>query len=97
MDHNISWKILKEMWIPDYLTCLLRNLYAAQEATVKTRHGTRTGSKLGKEYVKAVYCHPANLIYMQSISCKMLGWMNHKLESRLLGEISATSDMQIPL
>ena len=45
------------------------------------------GSKLGKEYVKAVYCHPANLTYMQSISCKMLGWMNHKLESRLPGEI----------
>ena len=94
VDHNKLWKILKEM---DHLTCLLQNLYAAQEATVKTRHGTRTGSKLGKEYVKAVYCHPANLIYMQSISCKMLGWMNHKLESRLLGEISATSDMQIPL
>ena len=83
------------MGIPDNLTCLLRNLYAGQEATVKTRHGTRTGSKLGKEYVKAVYCHPANLIYMQSISCKMLGWMNHKLESRLLGEISITSDMQM--
>ena len=54
-----------------------------------------TGSKLGKEYVKAVYCHPANLIYMQSISCKMLGWMNHKLESRLPGEISITSNMQM--
>ena len=54
--------------------------------------------KIGKEYIKAVYCHPAYLIYMQSISCKLLGWMNHKLESRLLGEISATSDMQrIPL
>ena len=52
-----------------------------------------TGSKLGKEYVKAVYCHPAYLTYMQSTSCEMLGWMNHKLESRLLGEISTTSDM----
>ena len=48
----------------------------------------QTGSKLGKEYVKAVYCHPAYLTYMQNTSCKMLGWMKHKLESRLLGEIS---------
>ena len=47
----------------------------------------RTGSKLGKEYVKVVYCHPAYLTYMQSTACKMLGWMKHKLESRLLGEI----------
>ena len=52
-----------------------------------------TGSKLGKEYVKAVYCHPAYLTYVQSTSCEMLGWMNHKLESRLLGEISTTSDV----
>ena len=51
-----------------------------------------TGFKLGKEYVKAVYCHPA---YMQSTSCEMPGWMNHKLESRLPGEISITSDMQM--
>ena len=54
-----------------------------------------TGSKSGKEYVKAVYCHPAYLTYMQSTSCKMLEWMKHKLESRLLGEISITSDMQM--
>ena len=52
----------------------------------------QTGSKVGKEYVKAVYCHPAYLTYMQSISCEMPGWMKHKLESRLLGEISITSD-----
>ena len=55
----------------------------------------QTGSKLGKDYVKAVYCHPAYLTYMQDTSCKMLGWMKLKLESRLLGEISATSDMQV--
>ena len=55
----------------------------------------RTGSKLGKEYIKAVYCHPACLTYMQSTSCEMLGWMKHKLESRLLGEISITSDTQM--
>ena len=55
----------------------------------------QTVSKLGKEYVKAVYCHPAYLTYMQSTSCKMPGWMKHRLESRLLGEISITSDMQM--
>ena len=56
---------------------------------------TQTGSKSGKEYVKAIYCHPAYLIYMQSTLCEMLGWMKHKRESRLLGEISITSDMQM--
>ena len=55
----------------------------------------QTGSKLGKEYVKAVYCHPANLTSMQSTLCEMLGWMKHKLESRLPGEMSITSDMQM--
>ena len=55
----------------------------------------QTGSKSGKEYVKAVYCHPAYLTYMQSTSCEMLNWMKHKLESGLLGEISITSDMQM--
>ena len=86
------------MGIPDYLTCLLRNLYVDQEATVRTGHGTWTGSKLGKEYVKAVYCLPAYLTYMQSSTCKVPGWKKHKLESRLTGEISITSDMQmIPL
>ena len=58
----------------------------------------RKGSKLGNEYIEAVYCHPAYLTYMQSTSCKMPGWVNHKLESRLPGEIPTTSDMQmIPL
>ena len=55
----------------------------------------QTGSKLGKEYIKAVYCHPAYLTYMGSASCKMLDWMKHKLESRLLEEIPITSDMQM--
>ena len=89
------WEILKEIAIPDHLTCLLRNLYAGQEATVRTRHGTTTGSELGKEYIKAVYCHPAYLSYMQSTSHKMTGWMNHKLESSLPGEIPTTLDKQI--
>ena len=55
----------------------------------------QTGSKLGKQYDKAVYFHPVSLTYMQSISCEMLDWMNHKLELRLPGEISITSDMQM--
>ena len=57
----------------------------------------QTSSKLGKEYVKAVYCHPAYLTYMQSITCAMPGWMEHKLETKLLGEVSITSDMQMTL
>ena len=55
----------------------------------------QTGSKLGKEYLKAVYCHPAYLTYLQNTSGEMLGWMKHKLESRLPGDISITSDMQM--
>ena len=90
-----NWKILEEMGIPDHLTCLLRNLYAGQEATVRTGHEQRTGSKSGKEYVQSVYCHPTYLTYMQSTSCKILVWMKHKLESRLPGEISITSDIQM--
>ena len=66
------------MGIPDHLTCLLRNLYAAQEATVRTGHGTTNLFQIGK-----------------GTSCEMLGWMKHKLESRLLEEISITSDMQM--
>ena len=96
-NHKKLWNILKEMGIPDHLTCLLRNIYVGQEATVRTRHRKRTGSKLGKEYIKAVYCHPAYLAYMQSTSCEMLDWMKYKLESRLPGEISITSDMQMTL
>ena len=97
MDHNKLWKILQETGIPDHLTCLLRNLYAGQDATVRTGNGKWTGSKLEKEYVKAVYCHPAYLTYMQSTSGNMPGWMKHKLESILLGEIAITSDMQMTL
>ena len=92
MDHNKPWKTLKEMGIPGDLTCFLRNLYAVQEATVRTGHGTMDWSQIEK-YVKAVYCHPAYLTSMQSTLCEMPGWMKYKLESRLLGEISTTSDM----
>jgi len=84
-----------EMGIPDHLTCLLRNLYTGQEATVRTDMEQWTDSKLGKEYMKAVYCHLAYLTYMQSTSCKMPGWMKHKLRPRLPGEISITSDTQM--
>ena len=59
VEHNKLWTILKEMGIPDHLTCLLRNLYVGQEATDRTRRKQMTGSKLGKEYVKAIYCHSA--------------------------------------
>ena len=78
-----NWKIFKEMGIPDHLTCLLRNLYADQKATVRTRNGTMDWFQIGKGICQAVYCHPAYLTYRQSTSCKMPGWMKHKLESRL--------------
>ena len=66
VDHKKLWEIVKEMGISDHLTCLLRNLYAGQEAIVKLDMEQQTGSKLGKEYVKAVYCYPAYLTSMQS-------------------------------
>ena len=72
MNHNKLWKILKEMGIPDHLTCLLRNLSAGQEET-ELGMEQLTRSKSGKEYIKAAYCHPAYLTYMQSTSCEMLG------------------------
>ena len=81
------------MRITDHFTCLLRNLYIDQEETVRARHGTMDWFQIG--YVKAVYCHPAYLTYMQSVSCEMPSGIKHKLESRLLGEISITSDMQM--
>ena len=68
VDHKKLWKILKEMRKPDHLSWLLRNLHAGREATVRTGYGTIDCSKLGKEYVKAVYCHRAYLTYMQSTS-----------------------------
>ena len=87
MDHNKLWKILNEMGIPDHLICFLRNFKKQQLELDKEQ---QTGPKLGKEYIKAVYHHHAYLTYMHSTSCKMLrwmkqmlGWMKHKLESRL--------------
>ena len=69
------------MGIPDHLTFFLRNLYTGQDME------QGTGSKLEKEYIKVVYCHLVYLTYMQTTSCKMLGWIKHKLKPRLLGEI----------
>ena len=79
MDHKKLWEILKHMGIQDHLACLLRNLYVGQEETELDMEQL-TGSKLGKEYVKAIYCHTNYLTYMQSTSYNILGWMKHKLE-----------------
>ena len=68
MHHNKLWKILEEMGITDHLTYLLRNPYAGQEATVRTGHGTTDWFKMGKEYVKAIYSHPAYLLCTKSTS-----------------------------
>ena len=87
-----DWKILKEMGIPDCLTCLLRNLYACQEATVITGHGTTDWFQIGKGVRQGCILSPAYLTYMQSTSWEMLGWMKHKLESRLLGEYLRHAD-----
>ena len=78
VDHNKLYKTLQEMGIPDHLTCLLRNLYAGQEAIARIGRGTTDWFQIGKGA-----CHLVYLIYIQSTSCEMLGWMKHKLESRL--------------
>ena len=80
------------MGIPNYVTCLP---VCRSKAKLEPDMEQDTDSKLGKESVRAVYCHPAYLTYMQSISYKMLGWMKHKLESRLPREISITSEIQM--
>ena len=84
-----------EMGMPGHFTCLLRNCMQIKKQQLEPNKEQWTGSKLGKESVKAVYCHPAYLTSMQSISCEMPGWMNHNLESRLLGEMLTTSEMQM--
>ena len=95
VDHNKQWKILKELGIPDHLTCLLRNLYASQEATVRTGHGTTDWFLIGKGVRQGCILSPDDLTYMQSTSWEMLDWRKHKQESRLPGEISITSDTQM--
>ena len=88
-----NWKILEETGITDHLTCLLRNLYAGQEATVRTRHGTMDWFQIGKGVCQGCILSPC--LFNLYASFKMSGWMKHKLESRLQGEILITSDMQM--
>ena len=95
VDHNKLWEILKEMGIPDHLPASWEICMQIKKQQLELDMEQQTGSKLGKEYVKAVYCHRAYLTYIQSTSCEMLGWMNYKLESRLSGRISITSDTQM--
>ena len=83
------------MGIPDHRTCLLRNLYAGQEATVRTGHGTTDAFQIGKGVCQGCILSSCLFNFMQSTSREMLGWMKHKLESRLRGEISITTDMQM--
>ena len=85
VDHNKLWKILKEMGITDHLTCLLRNLYAGQEATVRTRHGTADWFQIGKGVSQGSILSPC-ISFIQSTAYKMPGWVNHKLKSRFGGE-----------
>ena len=93
VDHSKVWKILKEMETPDHLT--LEICMQVKKKQLELDMEQWTGSNLRKEHVKAVYCHPAKLNYMQSTSCEMPDWILEKPESRLLGEISITSDMQM--
>ena len=81
------------MEIPDHRPASWEICMQVKKQYLEPDMEQQTGSKLGKEYVKAAYCHPAYLTYMQSTSCEMLGWMNNKLKSRLSGEISKTSDV----
>jgi len=95
VDHSRLWKILQEMeyqttWPASWEICM-----QVKKQKLELDLEKQTGSKSGKEYVKAVYCHPAYLTYMQSTSWEMLDWMKHKLEWRVLGEILITSDMQM--
>ena len=85
MDDNTLWKILKEIGIPDHLTCLLRNLHAGQEATVKIGHGTTDWFKIGNGVHQGCILSPFLFNVMQGILSEVLGWMNHRLESRLPG------------
>ena len=94
-DHNKLWKFLKRWEYQTTLSASWEICIQVKKQQLEPDMEQQTGSKLGKEYVKAVYCHPAYLTYMQSTSCEMLGWMKDKLESRLPGELSITSYMQM--
>ena len=95
VDHNKLWKILKEMGIPDHLTCLLRNLYSGQEATVRAGYGTTDWFQIGKGVRQGCILSPCLFNFYAEYIMRNTGWKKHKLESRLPGEISITSDMQM--
>ena len=95
VDYNKLWKILKEMGIPDHLACLLRNLYAGQEAIVRTGHGTTDWFQIGKGIRQGCILSPCWFNLYAEYIMRNTGWRKHKLESRLLGEISINSDMQM--
>ena len=98
MDHNKLWKILKEMGIPDHVTCLLRNLYTGQEVKVRTGHGTMDWFQIRKGASQGCILSPYLFNSYAEYIMQMSGLMKHKLESRLPGEIPIISDMQmIPL
>ena len=95
VDHNKLWKILQEMGIPDHLTCLLRNLYAGQEATVRTGHETMDWFQIGKGVCQGCILSPCLFNLYAEYIMQNAGWMKHNLESRLPGEISITSNKQM--
>ena len=94
MDYNKLWKILKEMEYQTTLPASREICMQVRKQQLEPDMEQPTTVKLGKEYVKAVYCHPVYLTYIQRTSCEMPDWMKHKLESRL-PEVSITSDMQM--
>ena len=95
VDHNKLWKILQEMEISDHLTCLLRNLYAGQEVTVRTGHGTTDCFQIRKGEHQGCILSPCLFSLYAEYIMKMLGWRKHRLELRFKTEISITSDMQM--
>ena len=95
VDHNKLWKILREMGIPDHLTCFLRNLYAGQEATVRTGHATTDWFQIGKGVRQGCILSPCLFKLYAGYIMRNAGPEEHKLELKLLGEISLTSDMQM--
>ena len=95
VDHNKLWKIIQDMGIPDHLTCLLRNLYACQEATVRTGHGTTDWFQIRKGVRQGCILSPCLFNLYTEYIMRNSGLEQAQLESRLLGEISITSDMQM--
>ena len=95
VDHKKLWKILKEMGIPDHLTCLLRNPYASHEATVRTGHGTTDWFQKGKGVHQGCILSPCLFTLMQSTSCEIPGWMKHKLESRNISNFRYADDITL--